>query len=268
MSSSPSKVVSTMMRAWGKSMRMRPIASTPFICGRRKSINVMSGWWRRNSSIALRPSDASATMEKSGTVRNSATSPWRTMLWSSTIMIRMRSLILPTFSLLSYQRCFDRNSRTPAGSAFQHQRGVDLLRPLMHTLDTVVALRPAQVWRGLESAAVVGYLEGNPRRLINQLHVDARGCGVAHGIGDRLLANAQQFLFGLARDRAVGPLHLKVHLGRRAAGNPVAALPQPCRQVLRARSLGTQIPDGCAGLGQAGPHQRARLIQLLQGRLA
>ena len=82
------------------------------------------------------------------------------------------------------------------------------LRPLMHAPDPVVAFRPARSGRGCKSAAVVFHLQRDPRRLVDQLHIDARGCGVAHGIGHRLLANAQQLLFDLARppgDRCPSP---------------------------------------------------------------
>ncbi len=64
------------------------------------------------------------------------------------------------------------------------------------------------------------------------------------------------------------PLHLKVHLGRGGTGDPGAALAQPRGQILRRAARGTQIPDGTARLGQAGADQRARLIEMLDRRLA
>src|ERR1700733_3976537 len=203
MSPSPSKVVSTIMRACGKSTRLAAIASTPFIRARGRANKVMSGGGRRNSSMASCKSAASATMTNSGTVRSRATSPWRTTAWSSTIMIRMGSLILLTFSS-SCERRGDQNPRSLAGRAFEHQRGVDFAGAFPHAPDPIVSFGTARAGRVGESTAIIfdpqKYLCG----LVNQLHIDSGGGGMTYGIRHRLLANAQQFLFDLALHWPVG----------------------------------------------------------------
>ena len=79
----------TTIRASGNSLRMAMIASMPLISGICRSIRVMSGWCRRNCSIASRPVEACATSSMSGSTSTSAAMPWRRSAWSSAVRIRI-----------------------------------------------------------------------------------------------------------------------------------------------------------------------------------
>ncbi len=94
--------------------------------------------------------------------------------------------MLPTFSSSS-QRRLDRDSRPFPGCAFEHERCIDLACPLLHAPDAIVPLRA--VGTGGKAAAVIFHSQRHPRRLVDQLHVDARGARMTDRVGHRLLAN-------------------------------------------------------------------------------
>ena len=174
MSSSPSKVVSTTIRASGLRSRMVVIASTPSISGMRRSIRATSGRCRKNCSTAWRPLPASATTVMSGSRPIIATRPSRTTWWSSATSTRMTSLGATvaeagavvsvgghgTFRSARLYNCSGYvctdtiTSVPPSGWLVTRNRPRDLLGPLAHA-DEAEAVRRSTGGRRVEAPAVV-----------------------------------------------------------------------------------------------------------------
>src|SRR5579883_3015344 len=266
MSSSPSKVVSTMMRAPGHSSRIFEIASAPPSFGSRRSISVTSGVSLRNVSTASRPSAASETTARSGTVFSSATSPCRTTVWSSTTMIRIGSLISPQLSFSFICRYFNTYARALALPAAHCQCAANLFGAFLHARNAKVSvLRRGRL--AAEAAAIILNAQLNPPAGELQVNLHPPGAGMPHGIGHSLLRNAHQLALHLLGQRTILAIH--THLGADIGPrrHPVGHLRQPRGKVAILGALRTQLPDCVTRICKAALDQILRLRKMLPGRL-
>src|SRR5512145_1628010 len=211
MSSSWSKVVSTMIPAPGSSARIWRIACTPSSLGMRKSISVTSVRNRRHSATASSPSPASPTTLASSSMFIIAASPRRTSGWSSAISTRIKrgapgaGSVSPRASAAS--ACLrasigDLASRTgkrtarqqglhpraAACAALHHQAGADALGALAHAEQPETVVARVRI----EADAVIGDRQRYRILAEGERHVHALRQGMLHHVGDGFLRDAQQ----------------------------------------------------------------------------
>ena len=91
------------------------------------------------------------------------------------------------------------DGRAVAGLARNPDVAADLLRPLLHVHQTQMRARPGRKTRRHEARAVVGDAQRQRVLAVVERDLDLRRPAVAHGVADRLLADAQQLLFGFRR---------------------------------------------------------------------
>src|SRR5256885_9252093 len=143
------------------------------------------GCWAR-AARAVGPSPASATTSMSGSWPSMARRPTRTTLWSSTMRTRIFSGIT---QVLEADGHLDGGSlsRMALQAEAPEQR-----RPLAHPHQTEVTGLAAGGGLGIEPRPVVGHHHGDGPFPVGEAHLDATGPGVLDGVGEGLVADAQQ----------------------------------------------------------------------------
>src|SRR6266576_6506482 len=184
--SSSAKLVSTITRAAGRRRRSSRMAPTPSRRGMTRSMSTTSGLSRSACRTACSPSAASPTTSRPSWSERKVRSPSRTTSWSSTSSTRIASAI-PDLQA---------HGRAVAGRRADLQAAAGAPRALLHR-GQAEAPRAQLGIAGVEARPVVGDLEHEPAVVAPQPHGDALGAGVAQGVVQRLLGDAQDLAVAL-----------------------------------------------------------------------
>src|SRR5271170_3605948 len=253
-----------MKRACGDSCRICEMASAPPSFGSRRSISVTSGLCLRCASTASRPSAASAITARSGTVLSSATRPCRTTVWSSTIMMRIDSLIVSLLSFSSICGDFYTYPRALAFVTFECQRAADLLRALLHPGDSKMSITRRSRLSG-KAAAIVLDTQYNASNRELQLNLYPLRISMSHGIGHRLLRDAHELAFHLVPERTIRAIHAHFRPDLRARCDAICHFRKLRGQVLILDALRAQLPDRIARVFEPAADKLLRLVQVRFG---
>src|SRR5687768_14848296 len=182
------------MLAAALSLRIARIASTPLIAPSCRSISVTSGWYLRCRATASSPEAASATTSMSDWRLMMREMPSRTIRWSSTQSTRILRPDVGMFLDPGGLR-HDRDDLGPGRRRGRDvQRAADLFGALSHRDQSVMAVRRALHAGIIETAAVVRDGQRDVVGPVVEADADARGGGVADGVGNRFLSDPQELL--------------------------------------------------------------------------
>src|SRR5271166_3500929 len=207
---SPAYVVKTMIRALGNSLRMAMIASMPLISGICRSMRVMSGWCRRNCSIASRPVAACATNFMSGSISINDAMPWRRSAWSSAARIR----IVLVSAFMAPQLSPEEGKAPAIGGAVshrarhgQHRFGArprfapevefasKSIGAFPHSREPIMSGTPAGFEDfGIDSFSVVANVQEELAALVADLDLDPFGLGVVEGVAEQFPRDPVEFV--------------------------------------------------------------------------
>src|SRR5690348_16637945 len=101
--------------------------------------------------------------------------------------------------------------RTVPRSALHDQFGIDLVRSLLHSLQTEMAIWTRRVFFPCKSPTVIS--DGHPEFLALEVQIDADllGICVTDYIRERLLRDPDQLILDVARQWSVCTHHLEIH---------------------------------------------------------
>src|SRR3954454_21337129 len=263
MYSSPLCIVRTTMRARDSCRRIALMASSPLMPRRFRSIKVISGLNRANSSTASSPDDAVPTTSMSGCLPMMSASPSRTMRWSSTQRILMEcgfSMTFPAVCILKWDRRLD--ARALALAAFNGELTADILGPFAHAGQAVVrrSVRCRRV--RVEARAVVH--DAQRQRAVGRLELDgnAIGMSMARRVDDRLAPDLQQLLLETGRIGARRTALLKRQLDLAAVYLALACFTQCGGEVVRVETRRAEIGNRLACLADVLLHALAHPDEL------
>src|SRR4051812_26255935 len=180
--SSSRKLVSAITRVPGCSAAMRRVASTPSMPGMTRSMSTTSGRSAATAATAAAPSATSPTTSTSSCRPRNVRSPWRTTAWSSAIRTR-----------IAVTRHLQGDGRARAGARGDVEAAAERGGPLLHRGQPERAGPPGRVI-GVEAHAVVVHPQGQGLVVLAQSDLEAAGAGVAQGVVQRLLGDAEDLL--------------------------------------------------------------------------
>src|SRR6185503_14649220 len=268
MSSWPSELERTRIRASGHSFRRISMNCTPLIPGRRMSSTITSGRCSRQAASAAAPSATAETTLMSDCRLMTAANPSRTTGWSSTSATRMRRLGVFGSSNVPPSRPDrhrDFDLRTLALPAAQAHLAAEPLRPLAHSQQPETAAIPARRVFQIEAAAVDAHPQPHGPLFAGQLHGEVGGTAVPHRVGDGFLGDAEDLVRHLLGQRWGGSVHFAADARLRRDLADEGG--QRGVQLLMLENARAQRPYRMVRLGNALQRQLVGAAQVASGRL-
>src|SRR6266498_1418784 len=265
MFSSPSYVVSTMIRASGISSRIAIVAWTPPTPGMRKSMSAISGRCSRNNCTASWPFAASAITIMSGCMSIMLRNPMRTTRWSSAIRIRIGFdlVIGPCVGMASSRWHLEDDPGALAGAADDLEARPHLFGALAHSQETEMRSVDCGRCRRVKSRAIVLDPQHDFLGPIVQFDLNLSCAGVFEGVGNGFLTDPEQVVLDLDGKVPNGADGLQFDVRVLVGAHLSGGFREGGGETVFFQGIRAQVHDRTPRFGQAVTHHLQGQVQML-----